>query len=241
MAHMDLVNQLDAAVIALAARFARRSEAIDLLVVYFSNLDLIKGGVLTALLAWLWFDDSPRQGGRRVEIVRTIVAGLAAAALSRGSQNFLPPRPRPFNALPDFVVPYGISPDAVEAMQTWSSFPSDHAALFFALAAGIWLMHRWLGAFAMLWTLAAICAPRLYIGLHYVSDVLGGIVVAVVLVAATRLVTDRTVAPVLAWEKRRPGPFYAAAFLFCYELARIFWDLRFTARKLMDSAAMLLG
>jgi undecaprenyl-diphosphatase len=238
---MDLIHQLDAAVIAFAAGFARRVEAIDVLVVYFSTLELIKGGVLTALLAWLWFDHSPLRGERRVDVVRTLVAGLAAALLSRGIQNFLPPRPRPFNADPDFVVPYGISPDAVAAMQSWSSFPSDHAALYFALAAGIWLMHRRLGVFAMLWTLAAICAPRVYIGLHYASDILGGIVLAIVLVAAMRLLPERAAAPVLAWEKRQPGPFYAAAFLFCYELARMFWDVRFTARKLMDSATMLLG
>jgi undecaprenyl-diphosphatase len=183
----------------------------------------------------------PLRGECRVDVVRTLVAGLAAALLSRGIQNFLPPRPRPFNADPDFVVPYGVSPDAVAAMQSWSSFPSDHAALYFALAAGIWLMHRWLGVFAMLWTLAAICAPRVYIGLHYMSDVLGGIALAIVLVAAMRLLPERAAAPVLAWERRQPGPFYAAAFLFGYELARMFWDVRFTARKLMDSATMLLG
>ncbi len=83
------------------------------------------------------------------------------------------------------------------------SFPSDHATATFAIAAAFLLhgmrrMGRWLFAAAVL-----VAVSRVYIGTHYVSDVLGGAatgIVAAILVRAlyregTRL--DRFVTSVL--------------------------------------------
>ena len=78
-------------------------------------------------------------------------------------------RPRPF-------VEEGIasliehSPDA--------SFPSGHAAFFFALSAGIYSFNKKAG----LWFFAGsalISLARVFAGLHYFTDILGGLVIGV--------------------------------------------------------------
>ena len=54
-----------------------------------------------------------------------------------------------------------------------ASFPSDHATAAFAITAAF-LLHRFRGAEAFLTAAALISISRVYIGTHYLSDVLGG-------------------------------------------------------------------
>lgn len=81
--------------------------------------------------------------------------------------------PRPFAQLPGILVLAAHSPDP--------GFPSDHATLAAAVAAGAWLVNRWLGAIA---TLAALLLgfARVYVGVHFPQDVLGGFVLGTVVV-----------------------------------------------------------
>lgn len=236
-----LVAQLDGMSVDLVAHLARRSEGLDRLIMHLHGLDVFKGGVLLTLLAWIWFSAGPDRSSQRIAVLKTIMAGLLAAVVSRGLQNFLPPRPRPMTAAPDFVAPFGLTPEAIEKMSSWSSFPSDHAALFFALAAGIWLIDRRFGAFALLWTAIVICLPRVYLGLHYASDIIGGGVLGLAATLIMHRVPDRAVEPACRLEKRLPGPFYAVAFIFSFELAGLFWDLRSTAAQVVASAGLLAG
>lgn len=78
-------------------------------------------------------------------------------------------RPRPFVDL--VGVHLLITKEATE-----KSFPSDHAALAFALAVAVFLAHRrWGIVFLVLATLVAI--GRVFVGVHYPSDVIVGAVV----------------------------------------------------------------
>jgi undecaprenyl-diphosphatase len=238
---VDLIEEADAVIVRIAAQFAHRSEGVDGLILHLHGLELVKGGFLLALLVWIWFSDSPERQVRRIGTLKTIAAGLAAALVSRGMQNFLPPRPRPLNAAPDFVAPFGLTPRSIEYMETWSSFPSDHAALFFAIVAGIWLLHRRLGFLTFLWTAIIICLPRIYVGLHYASDIIAGAALGVGATLVAWRLPERLFKPFCTWESRWPGPFYAAAFLFSYELVQLFSDLRKTAAQLVESIRMLGG
>ncbi len=238
---MELVAAFDAVFVRTAAQFAHRSEGLDRLVMHLHGLELAKGGVLVAVLAWIWFASSPERQAHRASVLKTIVAGLAAALISRAIQNFLPVRPRPMNAAPDFVAPFGLAPGSVEFMQSWSSFPSDHAGLFFALVAGMWLIDRRIGFAASLWTVIVICLPRIYVGLHYASDIIAGAAFGLGAMLLAWRLPDRAFAPLFSWEKHRPGPFYAAAFLFCYEFAQLFSDVRTIASQLVRSIRLIAG
>lgn len=59
------------------------------------------------------------------------------------------------------------------------AFPSDHAVMAGAVAAGLWLVSRRLGALA---TAAALlmAAARVYVGAHWPGDVLAGLVLGAV-------------------------------------------------------------
>lgn len=54
-------------------------------------------------------------------------------------------------------------------------FPSCHAANSFAIAvfASLWFRRRWLTVTLVVWALAE-CYTRLYLGVHYPSDIVGG-------------------------------------------------------------------
>ena len=57
-----------------------------------------------------------------------------------------------------------------------SSFPSDHAMIAGAFAAGLFLLDRRLGLAALLLALLLAFA-RVYVGVHYPSDVAGGLAI----------------------------------------------------------------
>ncbi len=102
------------------------------------------------------------------EKLKVFIHLALAALISRGILTeiirYLYDRPRPFTA-------FGFSPLVSES---GSSFPSGHAAFFFALGFIILSINRkwgyWFLSLAFLNGLA-----RVFVGVHYPSDILGGI------------------------------------------------------------------
>lgn len=147
--------------------------------------------VLTLGCAWWWTARRRRDGYRSVAAVPLI--GVAAV-LALGLNQILGPavhRTRPFAAMPHVLV--------LLSRATDSSFPSDHAMIAGALAAGLMLVSRAWGFLAV--GLALFLAfARVYCGVHYPSDVLAGLVigaaVAVIVVAGLRGALARLLAPV---------------------------------------------
>jgi undecaprenyl-diphosphatase len=65
-------------------------------------------------------------------------------------------------------------------------FPSDHATAAFGLAMGVWLYNRLVGVF--LFVLGALIAfARVYVGVHYPGDVLGGAVLGIIVALLLRV------------------------------------------------------
>ncbi|MFD2079654.1 undecaprenyl-diphosphatase/undecaprenyl-diphosphatase [Actinopolymorpha cephalotaxi] len=75
---------------------------------------------------------------------------------------------RPYTALPHVLVLVSRSTDA--------SFPSDHATMAGAVAAGLFLVSRRLGLVGLLAALVMAFA-RVYVGAHFPGDVLAGLLV----------------------------------------------------------------
>jgi undecaprenyl-diphosphatase len=114
-------------------------------------------------------------------MARALLAGgdvLVAVAFNQLIVNAVN-EPRPYTNIPTALVLVARSAD--------SSFPSDHAVMAGATAAGLLLLDRRLGLITT--TLALLmAADRVYVGAHWPVDVIAGLRVgAVVAVAVTGL------------------------------------------------------
>jgi len=106
---------------------------------------------------------------QRVLVVKTGVALLYALAIS-WSLGHLFPHPRPF-AIGLGHQYLAHAPD--------DSYPSDHGTVIFTFALAFIAWHRiWSGA-VLLATGAAIAWSRIYLGVHWPMDMLGGLLVGV--------------------------------------------------------------
>jgi membrane-associated phospholipid phosphatase len=93
------------------------------------------------------------------------LGALAAVAINQPIAQVIA-EPRPYAMLPHILVLAQHTSD--------SSFPSDHAVLAGALAAGLWPVNRRLGIVAV-FAAVAMAFARVYIGAHYAHDVLAGL------------------------------------------------------------------
>lgn len=202
-------------------QYARTSIDGDYLTGFVSGNHLIKGGLPVALIWYAWFGKGEEHLAR-ARLIATFAACLIGIAVARLLALKLPFRSRPIhNEELDFVFPYGVSPKVLDG---WSSFPSDHAVLFFTLATGLFCVSRKLGAFALLYVSLIVALPRVYLGLHYPTDILAGAALGAFIALALQHKTLLGVVwqPVERWSERNPGIFYALLFLLSYQIADIF-------------------
>ena len=124
-------------------------------------------GSLVLFGLWLHGRDAERFRNQVVTIAGASAVGVANAITALINASFF--RPRPF--LDNELTLLFYEP-------TDSSFPSNAAAVGFALATAVFVRHRRLGsalyALAFLWGFA-----RVYAGVHYPADVLAGAAVGV--------------------------------------------------------------
>jgi undecaprenyl-diphosphatase len=220
------VNWFDVSIIHFLNQFAQRSWFVDILISSIVNNLLIKGALVAAILWWAWFRETDRKIRDRELVLAGIIASTFGLFFARALAAWLPYRERPMRveAL-HFVVPFGASALAVV---NWSSFPSDHAVLFFALATSIFLISRTAGVIAYCHALFIVCLPRVYWGLHYPTDVLAGALIGIAiayLCTRNRPRIALTRYPML-WSERSPETFYPCFYIFTFLLATIYDPLR---------------
>jgi undecaprenyl-diphosphatase len=108
---------------------------------------------------------------RSVDGRHGVVAAGFSALLALGIAHMVAElwaRPRPYVAHPDAILFIAPSSD--------SSFPSDHATAAFAIAVAILLRDRRWGAVALAFA-CVLAVGRVAMGVHYPSDVLGGLII----------------------------------------------------------------
>jgi undecaprenyl-diphosphatase len=222
----ELLYAVDSLVLRAMGSLAEKSLIANKFVIGILPSHSFKLLPIVVCLWLLWFSKS--FGARsRLAVVHGVIGMFAAFIFARAMQNLLPERQRPLHAGdPNFVLPLGSDTSVLER---WSSFPSDHAVIVFALSTAIWRTSRPLGAACYAWSTFVICFPRMYAGWHYASDVIAGalIGIAIALIVERVLPIEGRAMPYLAVaEKRFVGLFYAAFFVFSFQLATMFEDVR---------------
>ncbi len=122
------------------------------------------GGLGVLLLAlWLWGGRTSRAAV--LVAVQTVALGMACNLVI--GQFFMHPRP--------FMIPLG---HTYLAHAPETSFPSDHAVVFFAVGLGLCLYRRALAAVVMALGVA-VGTARVYLGVHFPFDIVGSLLVAI--------------------------------------------------------------
>lgn len=220
------MNSFDGSIISFLNGFAHRSWTLDTFVYLLTVNSLLKAGVISAALWWAWFRRGESRTENREFILYGLIACCLAVFLARGLALMLPFRERPLrNPALHFQLPYSMSATSLLA---WSSFPSDHAALFFALGTTLLFVCRRTGIFALSYVFFAICLPRIYLGIHYPTDILVGALIGIGTASLSKIAAIRTATtrPAMRWLHRHPGSFYTCFFLLTYQIASVFFDLR---------------
>ena len=226
------MNVFDSSILTFLNQFAHRWYAFDAAMYYAATYNLVKGGVIAAALWWVWFDHHQEQPRKQEILVSTLAASAVAILLARALALSLPFRTRPIYDLDlQFQRPFKVENLDLE---TWSSFPSDHVTLFFALAIGIFLSSRIMGVLAFLHAFFVISLPRVYLGIHAPTDVIGGALMgSAIAYLFTRPRARKAINRLpIQWLHRHPGSFYACFFLLSWQVATLFQAIRDILRAL---------
>lgn len=205
---------------------ARLYKGFDQFMVFLVSNNFLKGGVLVMVLWWYWFRDRTVDLITRKKVLLTLFSCLMTLAFIRVIIMMMPFRSRPMHDPGlTYITPYGLDPAALE---DFSTFPSDHAGLFFALATGIFFISRRVGIAAIIYVLCFICFPRLYLGYHYFSDILAGIAIgAASTILVMKVPVKRSIVRAgINWSIRAPASFYTGLFFITYMIAVLFDPLR---------------
>ena len=200
--------------------FCGLSPTLDRIVVH---LEVLKGSLFMGIVGVLWYWPDKEMPWRRETLLTMILAVALALVVNRVTSMLLPYRDRPMYSIGANVPTFEWHAD----LEHWSSFPSDNATYLFAIAGSLWLISRWwgwlFGAFAAFAVLA-----RVYLGIHYLSDIVVGALIGIAtsLAISRKAVRTRIAAPILTFEARYPPYFYGLFFLALAELSGGFPNTR---------------
>jgi undecaprenyl-diphosphatase len=193
---------------------------------FIASHNFLKGTLPIAIYWFWWFNRSPNQQHNRVLLIRGILAALLAVIMARGLAHLLPVQQRPFVDASSGFVSF-LTPSAKE-YENWSSFPSDTAAFSFALACALVPISRRFGYGLLVLSAVPACLIRVYIGLHYPSDIAVGAAMGIL---AVWIMQKVPVPQLLAHSGIIKGTgnhpwFYCIAFAITSEMAQVFDNVR---------------
>ena len=162
--------------------FARDTPWLHSVVLGYANYGIVLFALL--MLGGWWTARNHRDPSQMAAALWVPLGVLLALAINQPIADAVG-EVRPCNALHDIVVLH---------CNTDAGFPSDHAVMAGATTAGLWLVHRRLGALAAAAALLMGFA-RVYVGAHYPQDVLAGFVLG----AAVSLAGYALARPALRW------------------------------------------
>jgi undecaprenyl-diphosphatase len=230
-----MVNAFDSSIVHAIDSLAGKWPEIDRTMEFIVGNDLTQGALAGCIFWWLWFraGSDPIVRRTREHLICTLVGSVVAISAGRALALSLPFRIRPrFEASLNFVIPSEPDPNV---FMNWSSFPSDHAILYAALAAGFGCISLRLGILVFIYFLLVGAAPLMFLGYHYPTDIIVGSAIGILVGCAINLaaVRQRLSAPAFKWQRASQGSFYAALFLATFQIATTFVSLRAVALALV--------
>jgi undecaprenyl-diphosphatase len=107
------------------------------------------------------------------------------------------------------------------------------------MATGLYLANRTIGLIALAHAAFIICLPRVYFGLHFVSDVVvGGLIGSAMILLLAPWMTRRLARTnTVLLSESHPQFFYPALIFVTWQLAQLFDPLRNLAEGLLDVLA----
>jgi undecaprenyl-diphosphatase len=213
------MNIFDTVTIKFVNQFSQHSQIVDKMFSRLAGNELLKGGILAIIIWWAWFKTDEDHSHNRKHIILTLISCVFAMALARGLALTLPFRLRPLQQGGlNFLPPYGVE---VTDLEAWSSFPSDHAVLFFALSVGLLYVSKKIGIFSLFYTVLFISFPRIYLGLHYPTDIIAGAIIGTTIAIISNLcpLKSKWLQSIENWSYLKPHLFYPLFFLFTYQIA----------------------
>lgn len=182
---------MDLFLLGLVNGYAGDNILFDQTIDHISNNYLFKGAVPLLFFWYFWARENSETAARRRKLVALLITAIAAIGLGRGLALFLPFRFRPI-ADPDVAlnIPTG---EFNPPLSAWSSFPSDHAVMFFTIAVAFAWISRPASALLLLHALIVVSLPRIFLGLHWPSDIAAGAAAGAVLAAILMPVSIRLI------------------------------------------------
>lgn len=226
-------NPVDDSIVQYLNSMVGRFPLFDQAMLFICGNAFVQGAAFVSLLWYYWFKPASTSEVQRTRehLLSAMAAGLVAIVLARSLALILPFRVRPrFDPSLQFVLPQGADRGTY---WDWSAFPSDHAVMFAALATGLLYVSWRAGLISFLYVGVLILFPRLYLGIHYASDLLAGVALGLVCGVCANVPNLRAQfsAQILRYERFSPGAFYVAMFIATFLFATMFDSVRDAAHS----------
>ncbi len=205
---------------------AGQNFTLDSFAVLIRSNPMIKALPLILILSYFWFRRKGDQASTRAKVLATFVLSVTSLFVGRVLAVLLPFRLRPLHQ-DDVAINMAIGlPE--QTLSKWSSMPSDHAILYTTLATCIFCIHKGYGLLALLHVTILVLLPRVFLGLHWPTDILVGAAVGALMTIAlmpwlSRIFEARQTAH---RAETNPGLFYPIAFFLSFQLTTNFDSLR---------------
>lgn len=161
---------IDIQLLKIINSLAGKNEVFDQFFILLTNYGAFVFGLG---LLWLWFTRTGSRIGNRQTVFFALTVTTLALGCNLAIEWFMF-RPRPFVTHTVTLL--------IDKSATSTSFPSNHTAGAFAIALTVaWKLRKY--QYVLLSMASLLAFSRMYVGVHYPGDVIGGILVALIALA----------------------------------------------------------